>query len=81
VGCRNVVENHVTGLLVRVGDSLDLADKMEKMISFSSCARELMGRRGREKIAREFDEQLVIDAYVEAILASEFCNKTNIHRG
>jgi glycosyltransferase involved in cell wall biosynthesis len=67
VGCREVVDDGVNGYLCRVKDADDLADKMERMIALSATERTEMGRRGREKIEREFDEQLVIDAYLRAI--------------
>ena len=67
VGCREVVDDGVNGLLCRVRDADDLADKMEQMIALSADERTEMGRRGREKVEREFDERFVIDAYLRAI--------------
>lgn len=67
VGCREVVEDGVNGYLCRVKDAEDLADRMERMIGLSDDERTEMGRRGREKVEREFDEQFVIDAYLKAI--------------
>jgi glycosyltransferase involved in cell wall biosynthesis len=67
VGCREVVEDGVNGLLCRVRDADDLADKMEQMIALSADERTEMGRRGREKVEREFDERFVIDAYLRVI--------------
>jgi hypothetical protein len=40
---------------------------MERMIELSHEERTAMGRRGREKVEREFDERFVIDAYLKAI--------------
>ena len=67
VGCREVVEDGVNGLLCRVRDADDVADKMEQMIALSADERTEMGRRGREKVEREFDERFVIEAYLRAI--------------
>ena len=67
VGCREVVVDGVNGLLCRVRDADDLAEKMERMLVLSREERSEMGRRGREKIEREFDERLVIDRYLEVI--------------
>lgn len=67
VGCREVVDDGVNGCLCRPRDSVDLAEKMERMAALSPAEREAMGRRGREKIEREFDEQIVIGKYLEAI--------------
>jgi glycosyltransferase involved in cell wall biosynthesis len=66
-GCREVVEDGRTGFLCRAHDAADLAARMTAMIALGPAAREAMGRRGREKIEREFDERFVIDAYLRAI--------------
>lgn len=44
-----------------------LADKLERMLSLFSEQRAEMGRKGREKMQREFDEQIVIRRYLEVI--------------
>jgi glycosyltransferase involved in cell wall biosynthesis len=67
VGCREVVDDGVNGFLCRPRDAADLADKMAQVVSLSSDARAEMGRRGREKVEREFDEKIVIRKYLEAI--------------
>jgi glycosyltransferase involved in cell wall biosynthesis len=67
VGCRDVVEDGVNGYLCRPKDASDLADKMELIVSMSHAEREVMGGRGREKVEREFDEEIVIRKYLEAI--------------
>jgi glycosyltransferase involved in cell wall biosynthesis len=67
VGCREVVDDGVNGFLCRVRDADDLAATMEKMIGLSVEERVEMGRRGRKKVEREFDERLVIGAYLRVI--------------
>ena len=67
VGCREVVKDGVNGFLCRVRDEDDLAEKMERMLALSREERSEMGRHGREKMEREFDEGLVIDRYLEVI--------------
>ena len=67
VGCRDVIENGVTGFLCQPRNSLDLAEQMERIISLSPEARAEMGRRGREKMEREFNEWIVIGRYLELI--------------
>ena len=57
VGCREVVEDGVNGYLCRVQDANDLAEKMAMVIALAPEARETMGRRGREKMEREFNEK------------------------
>lgn len=67
VGCRDVVDDGVNGYLCKPKDAVDLADKMEKIVSMTPYEREAMGLRGREKVEREFDEKIVIQKYLEAI--------------
>jgi len=66
-GCRDVVEDGVNGYLCRVRDAADLADKMERIMRLSPQERAEMGRRGRDKVRQDFDEQLVIDRYLSEI--------------
>ena len=66
-GCRQVVDNGKTGFLCRVRDRYDLADKMEKVMLLSESARKNMGLKGREKMKREFDEEIVIKKYLEVL--------------
>jgi glycosyltransferase involved in cell wall biosynthesis len=67
VGCRDTVEDGVSGLLCRPRDVADLAEKLERMVVLSPEARAEMGRRGREKMEREFDECLVIARYLAVV--------------
>ena len=67
VGCREVVEDGVNGFICRARDEWDLAKKMKEMLMLSEQERVEMGRRGREKMEREFDERIVIDRYLEVI--------------
>jgi glycosyltransferase involved in cell wall biosynthesis len=66
-GCREVLTDGVTGLLCRVRDSADLADKMRQMAGFAPELRLAMGMAGRAKMKREFDQRIVIGRYLEAI--------------
>lgn len=66
-GCRDIVDDGVNGLLCKVKSGKDLAEKMKKMMSLSVEEREMMGRRGREKMIKEFDKRIVIQQYLEAI--------------
>lgn len=67
IGCRNVVENGVTGYLCKLKDHCDLAKKMEKMLKLSMKERQKMGQAGRKKMIREFDEKIVIQKYLNTI--------------
>ena len=67
VGCKEVVDDGINGYLCEVRNSKDLADKMEIMINLSDDERIIMGKAGREKIVKEFDERIVINKYLESI--------------
>ncbi len=67
VGCREVVDDGVNGYLCIPRNADDLAEKLGRVAALSYAEREAMGRRGREKVEREFDEQIVIGKYLEAI--------------
>jgi glycosyltransferase involved in cell wall biosynthesis len=67
VGCRDVVDDNVNGLLCRVRDARDLADKMLQMYRLSPARRQEMGMAGRSKVEREFDEKVVIQKYLNVI--------------
>ena len=64
-GSREVVEEGVTGFLFEPGDSADLIEKLERFIAMSPEERAEMGRKGREKMEKEFDREIVIAKYVE----------------
>lgn len=67
VGCREVVDDGVNGFLCRPRDAGDLAEKMEYMLNLSQDNRDDMGKKSRERIEREFDEQIVINKYLQEI--------------
>ncbi|MDQ2863500.1 MAG: glycosyltransferase family 4 protein [Bacteroidota bacterium] len=66
-GCREIVDDNVTGFLCKVKDEIDLAKKMEKMLLLHPDERAEMGKNARLKIIKEYDKQIVIQSYVNAI--------------
>lgn len=66
-GCKEVIEDGINGYLCKIKDAKDLADKMEKMLNLPEDKRKAMGKAGREKIIKEFDERIVIEKYLKAI--------------
>ncbi len=66
-GCREVVDNLVTGLLCRSQDPDDLCEKMEIMLNTDAEERIRMGRNAREKVIMEFDKKIVTDKYLNEI--------------
>ncbi|VAX11794.1 Lipid carrier : UDP-N-acetylgalactosaminyltransferase / Alpha-1,3-N-acetylgalactosamine transferase PglA; Putative glycosyltransferase [hydrothermal vent metagenome] len=67
VGCRDVVDDGVSGFLCKVADTGDLYKKMKKMLQLSAVERLEMGLQGRRKMEREFDQEIVIASYEQAV--------------
>lgn len=63
-GSRDVIDEGKTGFLFTPGDSNDLIKQVEYFISLSPEKRNEMGRLGRKKIERDFDREIVINAYL-----------------
>ncbi|MBI9075840.1 MAG: glycosyltransferase family 4 protein [Desulfatibacillum sp.] len=64
VGCRDVVKDGVTGLLVPLKDSPALAEAILYILNNPEQARE-MGHQGRTFILTEYSEQIVIDSILK----------------
>ena len=69
-GCGEIVEDGINGYVVRPQDSSDLISKMEKFIQLSHQEKIIMGLSGRKKIEKEFDRQIVVNKYLEAVKAA-----------
>ena len=67
VGCRDVVDDGANGYLCKIKNVENLASKMEMMINLSEEERLTMGKAGREKMLKEFDEKIVINKYLDSI--------------
>ena len=66
-GCRDLVNNGVTGYLCRMRDYHDLSLKMDKMLHLSEKERKKMGKKARKFMVEEYNENLVIDMYRHTI--------------
>ena len=67
IGCRETVDDGVNGYLCIPSNSIDLSEKMECILQLDDAQRVKMGRYGREKMETQFDQQIVIQKYLEAI--------------
>jgi glycosyltransferase involved in cell wall biosynthesis len=67
-GCHHVVVDNFNGLLCKMKDSADLAQKMETMAGLDKEVLEQMGANGRKKMELEYSEDFVISKYIAAIL-------------
>lgn len=66
-GCRETVEDGVTGFLIPIKDEDALVDALEKFMQMTLAQRQAMGLAGRAKMEREFDRNIVVKAYLEEI--------------
>ena len=67
VGCRETVDDKISGYLCRPQDAVDLAEKMKLILKLDHKQRVRMGKYGREKMKYEFDEKIVIQKYLEVV--------------
>ena len=66
-GCRETVDDGVTGYVIPIKDSAALIAALEQFLSLSHQQRIDMGLAGREKMEREFDRQIVVEKYLEEL--------------
>lgn len=66
-GCHHVVEDNHNGLLCKIKNAKDLAEKMEKMSHLDDAALRRFGENGRKKIEIQFDEKFVINKYLKEL--------------
>lgn len=66
-GCGEIVEDGVTGFLVRPQDVQSLVSKLEAFIALPWQQRRQMGLAGRAKVEREYDRMIVVNAYLDEI--------------
>jgi glycosyltransferase involved in cell wall biosynthesis len=66
-GCRQALEDEVTGFLCQARSTASLAEAMTRFTQMTPRERAAMGARGRQKAEREFSQEQVVAAYVEAL--------------
>lgn len=66
-GCREAIVDGETGYLCRPADHADLAAKLLKFIALPVAERRTMGERGRAFVVQHFDENAVLDRYLETV--------------
>ena len=78
-GCRSVVDDGVTGYLCKVRDGDDLTKSMNAFLALPREERARMGRAGRAKMAKSFDQAIVVEAYRNALASgpSPFKQRVN----
>ncbi|WP_434527754.1 glycosyltransferase family 4 protein [Vibrio sp. K4] len=67
VGCRETVDEGINGYLCEPRSTASLVEKLDLMITKSHEQRLQMGLKSRAKVENEFDENIVIKKYLEAV--------------
>lgn len=70
-GCKEAVEEGVTGFLCQAHSAADLYAQMNRFMQLTAAERRQMGLNGRQKMEREFDKKLVVKETVTALEALE----------
>lgn len=66
-GCSQVVKHRFNGLLCKAQDAEDLAITLFTMMSMSDSELQLMGECGRHKMEKEFNDQIILDEYLQVM--------------
>ena len=69
-GCREIIEQGVTGFTFRAQDAEALTESVERFLTLNEEDHREMGKKAREKMEREFDREIVIRSYLEQIEAA-----------
>lgn len=67
VGCKEVVEEGINGFKCNIKDFTCIVKAMRKFLEMLNEERIQMGKNGRLKMEKEFDEKFVLDSYMKAI--------------
>jgi len=67
VGCKEIVEDGINGFAVPIKDSNALFDSFCRMLELSPEVRSEMGKAGRDKVKKYFEESIVVNIYFKEI--------------
>jgi glycosyltransferase involved in cell wall biosynthesis len=66
-GCKHIIKHKENGLLCKPKDSISLQNSIMEMLDLDLEKRSTMGKRGREIVVNQFDEQIVIQKTLKSI--------------
>ncbi len=66
-GCKETVEDGITGYIVPIKNTEKVIEATEKIINMTNDQRKKMGLNGRMKMEKEFDRQIVVEKYMKEI--------------
>ena len=61
------LHNEINGFIVQEKNSRDLIEKIEKFLALTNDEKVNMGIAARNKVEREFNRQIVVEAYINEI--------------
>lgn len=68
-GCKETIDEGVTGYLCKVKDGENLYQKMRKFVELTKEERKEMGKNGRRKMQAQFDKKDVVKKTVKAVFS------------
>lgn len=77
-GCREAIDDEVTGLLHTVGDGDSLRATMERFLLVDWETRRQMGLAARRKMEIEFDRARIVDRYVDEVWGAAVRNQQEV---
>ncbi len=66
-GCREIFDEGVSGIGFEPKKVESLVQAVERFLLLSHTQKAEMGKNGREKMAKEFDRNIVVQKYMEEI--------------
>ena len=66
-GCREIVDDGKTGFIIQIKNTEQLIEKVEQFIKMPNEEKKKMGLAARKKVEKEFDRNIVIEAYINEI--------------
>ena len=66
-GCREVVDDGVNGYMIPQKNSEKLIEAIDKFMKLNNEEKKAMGLSARKKVEKEFDRQIVVEAYMREI--------------
>ena len=66
-GCKEVIEDRINGFEIKQNDLDSLIEAVKKFVNLTNDEKKQMGINGRQKVENEFDRNIVINKYLEAI--------------
>ena len=66
-GCKEIVDHGLNGYLFKPKSVDSIVDRLKLFLELNDKERMEMGLASRRKVEKEFDRNLVVEAYLEAI--------------